>query len=251
MHRLQHYTRTLPALLLASLCSLGCTAGYYAYEPMPPTRPPSVVRSQDEVRYMLPPEAPRGNVTVSSFGVTELNPDEGPDIPVIHIRMGIENATGGADWQINTSEVSLDLRGGPTIHQAYVNAESETIPLISIAPGREATFDLYFPLPQGWGDPDLVPAFDVAWKVKTDTAEFAQRTGFERMPPVSTPPERVYVVGYAPYWWYAPWYPPVIVRPRVTVHTHVHPPFPHRIIVRRPAVIVKPRPSHPPRPHRH
>lgn len=246
------YLPHLSTLLFASLFTLGCTAGYYAYDPMPPPSPVAVVRTQNEVRYLLPPDMPRGSMIISSFGVTELNADEGPDLPVVHIRIAIENTSGAANWQINTSDIALDLRGGPTLRQAYVNSESDTLPLVSVAPGRESTFDLYFPLPQGLGDPDLVPAFDVVWKLRTDTVEFAQRTGFERAAPVSAPPDRVYVVGYAPYWWYAPWYPQVIVRPRVTVHTHVHPPYPHRIIVRRPSVIVKtPRPHHPhPRPHR-
>lgn len=243
----------LCAVLFAASLTMGCTVGYYGYEPTPPapTPAPAVIRTQDEVRYMLPPGAPRGHVVISSFGVTELNPDEGPDVPVVHIRVQVENTNGGANWQINTSEIALDLRGGPTIRQAYVNAESESLPLVTVEPGRESTFDLYFPLPQGWQEPDLVSSFEVVWKIRTDTAEIAQRTGFERAAPVSAPPERVYVVGHAPYWWYAPWYPPLIVRPRVTVHTHVHPPYPHRIIVRKPTVIVKtPRPHHHPVPHR-
>jgi hypothetical protein len=125
------------------------------------------------------------------------------------------------------------------VGQPYINADSSTLPTVEVRPGQQRAIDLFYALPDGMEDPEDVPAFDVTWKVRTDTREVVERTPFERLEIEREPPRSTLVVGYGPAWWYHGWYPPpVVVRPGIVVHSHVHHHHPprhlHRTIIRRP-----------------
>jgi hypothetical protein len=226
---------SIAALGLAALAAGCTTAGWYSYQPA--EQQTARIDGQAAARYAIPPESPRGDVRIASFGITEVSPDGDADIPVVHLRAIVANDAGAGPWSVDTRDIRVELRGGPALGEPYVNADSSTLPAIEVRPGQQRSIDLFYPLPEGMEDPEDVPAFDVTWKVRTDAREVIERTPFERLEIEREPPRTTWVVGYGPVWWYEPWYrPAVIVRPGIVVRSHVHhhPHRAHRTIIRRP-----------------
>lgn len=205
----------------------GCTsAAPYVYYPA--EQPTARIDGHPAARYAIPPESPRGDVRIASLGFTEVSPDDDPYVAALHVRMLVSNDAGAGPWSVDTREFRVELRGGPALGQPYVNTDASTLPAVAIQPGQQRKMDLYFPLPRGMDDPDDVPAFDVTWKVRTDTREVVERTPFERIELESEAPRSVWVTHFGPTWYYDPWgFPP---RPGVVIVNR-----PHRVIVRRPA----------------
>jgi hypothetical protein len=184
----------------------------------------------------VPAEAPRGHVELSSYGFTDLDPEGGPPITTLHVRIAVENASDHVPWTIDYSRTTLDIRGESRVTAAFINGEAATLPYVTIERGQHALADLYFPLPARMhGEADL-PSFDVTWQVATPDRLLESRTRFERArvgvaATTPTPP-----LGRAHKWWFDPGYswstyyhrpgyavprPPrhvTIARPRVTTN---------------------------------
>jgi hypothetical protein len=211
--------------------AFGC-AETSAYLYRPAEHGNALVNGYPAAYYAIPPDAPKGDVRLASFGVTEVGHEEGPDLPSLHVRLIISNNAGERAWTIDTRDVRIAERGLSPRGPAFVNTGSADVPGGHIPPGQERVIDLFYPLPPGEEDPEDVPAFDVLWKVQTDAGVFAQRTPFERLRIERVAPIE-WRMGYAAYWWYDPWYPGyTILRPGVIVRSHVAPP--PRVHVRYP-----------------
>jgi hypothetical protein len=183
----------------------------------------------------IPPEAPRGDVQLSSFGITELTPDGVNPVEALHVRMLVTNNGDDPPWTIDTGEVVLDLAGAGRSRAIFVNTDVVTLPVVSIARGERKTLDFYFPVPADVSDERALPAFDVLWQVITSVRPFASRTTFraiERFDEQRTSMQVVLVSGWGPFWWFNPvWAPgPVFVHPRPIAIRHP----PTRVIVTRP-----------------
>jgi hypothetical protein len=203
-------------LILCLLGTAACASQQYYYRPE--EQASARLAGHPAARYTIPPEQPRGDVRVATFGVTELETDTGERLPALHVRLVASNDSGERTWTLDTRDLHVQLEGRPPQRAAFVNATVVDLPVLKLPPGQSRTVDAYFPLPDDLQGARDIPQFDVMWSVQTDDRRVAERTPFERMrvePDVRA--TVAYGYGVAPYWWYDP-----------VLH-----PFPRTIIIRQ------------------
>lgn len=220
--------RRLSAVALVALLAVGCGAPFdYFYRPA--ENATAVASGLPAARYVIPPNEPRGDVRITSFGITEIGHEDGPDLPSIHVRMVVANNGDAHPWSIDTREVLIDLHDGKPRGPAFANVGRGTLPVVTIPTAQQRVLDLFYPLPRDRQDAEDIPAFDVVWRLATADKVFVERTPFERVEIERVPPVDWQLV-YGPAWWYDPWYPGVtILRPTVMMSTRPLPPAHIRI----------------------
>lgn len=227
--------RGLRALALgAVVAATGCAPLPYYFTPTE-----QVTASTDgfpAARYPTPPESPRGTVYVTSFGVVQADvAGTGKPTPLLAVRMIVSHDSDPEPWTIDTREQLLQIAGAGKSRAAFVNSDVTGAPLIPVAMGQKRTIDLYYTLPPAIASGAKIPAFDFLWQVHTKERPVAQRTPFQKQV-VEVATAWTYPVfpmgpGWAPYWWYDPFYPEVTFYPPVVLH-NVYPvliqsPAPH------------------------
>ncbi|MBS1118439.1 MAG: uncharacterized protein H6Q90_667 [Deltaproteobacteria bacterium] len=199
----------------------------------------------------VPPEAPQGDVQVSSFGITQLTPSGANPVETLHVRMVVTNNGDEQPWTVDTREVMIDVAREGRSRAMFVNTDVASLPLVSIGRGERKTLDFYFPVPSNVTDESNLPAFDVLWQVTTAARPFASRSAFHAVERYDATPgttEVVVVSGWGPYWWYNPfWVPPFVHRPGIVIR---HPPG-HVIVSRPPRWHYQPHRRTVVRDHRH
>lgn len=224
-----------PALLLGAFAlALGlgaCADERYIYQPTTLTN--AVVNGRAASLYEIPPEAPRGDVRVATFGMADISPEgSSAELQALHVRMVVANNDASV-WTVDTREQRVELARDGVSAPAFAKSSSGAAPIVAIAPGRKESVDLFFPLPPHLQEASELPSFDVIWAVHTPARVVAERTPFERV--AVEPPATSYAYGYygwgGPYW-YNPWYPgfsfsatvlpPVYVHRPIVVRPHVH-----------------------------
>lgn len=205
------------ALSLSGLLS-GCAGEMYLFEPA--EQATATIEGYSAARYAIPPEAPRGDLRVASFGVTDIEQAGGDEVAAIHVRLVISNDSSAGPWSVDTRKVRLEVRGRGDIGAPLVSTDGEGLPVVSVAPGRQRVIDLFYPLPEEMEGASDVPAFDLIWAVRTEAREVVERTPFERIE-FERSPRMAATAGaewYGPYWWYDPWYyPPSVVLHRTII----------------------------------
>lgn len=173
MHR-----HLVTVLALAAL--VGCASDRYVYAPV---RTTSVeVGGEPAVVYAIPPDAPRGDLRLGTFGITSLQPlgSDEPTVTAVHVAFVVSNQS-AETWTIDGSEQQLALTGRDKrlVDGAMTNRMAR-LPRIEIAANTSRWVDLFFPLPQGYQKARDVSAFDVIWTVRTASRVFTERTAFAR-----------------------------------------------------------------------
>jgi hypothetical protein len=216
-------------LLTLSLLGMAACASQQRFYYQPEEQASARIAGRPAARYTIPPEQPRGDVRVATFGVTEIELGRGEPIPALHVRLIASNDAGERTWTLDTRDIRVQLAGRPPRGAAFVNADVVGLPVLEIPPGQSRTVDVYMPLPddlEGAGD---IPQFDVLWSVRTDERRVVERTPFERIR--IEPDVRATVafgVGVAPYGWHDPQlYPYLRPYPRAIVIRRVSPPSVH------------------------
>lgn len=206
-------------LLLGGLLAGCAETATYAYVYTPAVHADARVTGYPAAHYAIPRDQPAGDVRVSSFGLTAVQPQGGgPTTNVAHVRLIIANNTDDVPWTIDTRDPVMIIAGEGNSRPAFVNTDGAAPPpIVQIARGEQRTLDLYYPLPPGRAAEDALPGFDVTWLVRTGTGDVVERTPFER--------ERIdtdyayygypygyygvygYGLGFGSHWWYDPYYP--------------------------------------------
>ena len=119
--------------------------------------------------YEVPPQHPEGDVEVASFGIQQ--PAHGPRS--IHVRMIVSNDSAGA-WTVDTRQQLLAMPG-MRLRPMFAYSNTSEPPRVSVGPGREATLDLYYPLPPRERHARDIPDFEVLWDVQTDRGPITDR----------------------------------------------------------------------------
>jgi hypothetical protein len=193
----------LPAL--ATAC-----ATEYTYVPRPGIEEPMGNRPAAE--YAIPPEAPRGELQVASYGIVHVASQAAPDeyLHALHLRVIVRNDS-DQPWTLDTREQRVELDGRGQSAPAFASANpGEPPPLVTIPPSGRRVVDLFFPLPADLQEASELPAFDAIWRVEIGPQAVVERTPFERLQSEPTDYE-AYDYGYDYYWgppyWYNPLYP--------------------------------------------
>jgi hypothetical protein len=212
--------RVMPALVLGiGLAAAGC-AHEYAYMPVGAGGPAA--------RYPIPPEAPRGEIYVTSFGFMQMDVADGRSAEMMHARLVAVN-NGPAAWTIDGRAQQLVVAPAqPPLGPAYINTNTDAGagPVYVVPPGQHQVFDLYYAVPPPLDHPQQLGGFALDWRVDVAGRPFADRTPFQRFegsPGGYEPyPDYVYVgLGWGPGWWYGPGFP---VGYRPIVRTYYYPP---------------------------
>lgn len=224
----------LVAAAASLVTAIACAEPYYAFRPVDQVT--TEVAGRPASRYAIPPEAPRGTLAITTFGLVDMTMQQGEEpVSMVGIRFVIANDNDTAAWLLDTRVQQLEIAGQPASRAAFVNTDAVGSPNIEIPPGQKRVMDFYYPLPDALQEADAIPSYDLVWSVATPARTVAGRTTFERFEfePVTRPPPPPPVVIWGPYWWYDPWWPRhhihVIVHP-VARPYRIHPhavPFPH------------------------
>jgi len=174
-------------------------------------------------RYPVPPEAPHGDVYVTSFGIVDVDVAPGTKAPLLHVRLAVSNNGGAEPWQVDARQQVVDLGPEGRSRPAYVNTDIQGSPLISVPPGTKRVIDFFYALPAGMQGASSVPHFDVLWRVDIPGRPVVQRTPFDRLEVEYAEPYPAYVgvgLGWGPFWWYDPFYPALTFAHPFVLHHH-------------------------------
>jgi hypothetical protein len=251
-------TRKIPTACLAFL-ALGCAhQESFGYRPV--TRVTATPNGFPASRYAVPPQAPRGEVTVGTFGLTELEVAPGVRDIFVHARLVVANDNDDQPWTVDPWRQVLVLPGHGEFGPAYMNSTVPAAPVVTVRPGARLVMDLFYTLPTGLKREWRLPSYQVSWNVDTGAkGVIAERTPFERfeVPLQGQPPRYAVAVGWGPVWWVNPWWP--VHRHWWWQHHWVYQPWPHRVVVlhrprvvriRRPYFVAQPAPAVPAPPAR-
>lgn len=167
-------SRALPILLVAG--ALACSTPRYSYAPVRATS--ADLAGAPAAIYSIPPDDPRGDVRLATFGMARLVPDEVEDSALwaVHIALVVTNRS-DETWSVDGTEQQLRVENGNDLVQA-TNDQLDDPPVMAVPPHGVTWVHLFFPLdPQR---PRFVPAFEVRWTLRTSTRVFHERTLFER-----------------------------------------------------------------------
>jgi len=199
----------LLCLLALGAGSTGCAADRFYYQPAEQAN--AISGGHPAAQYTIPPGRLGGDVRVTSFGVTKLEPTGSDDrVKVLHVRLDLANENGQQAWELDTRQVQVQFEGSRrSSAPAFANPGDAGLPVVVVPPGESRTVDLYYPLPAEIKGERQIPRFEVVWSVRTDEGLVAERTPFERREiEPATPPSYYYGFGVSPYpyGWYDPWY---------------------------------------------
>jgi len=202
------------------LALVGC-ATEYLYRPAENAN--ATVGGRLAARYAIPPEQPRGEVRVASFGIAELQ-SEGAPTRTMHVRMIVENNNGRGPWYLDTREQLGIVPEEGQVRPSAASADVGGLPIVRVDPGDARTIDLFYPLPPSAEGASDLPQFDLLWRVQTDTRLVSERVPFDRFrvepEVVGGGPNASFIgPGYGPYWWYDPLYPSTMFLHRPMVQT--------------------------------
>jgi hypothetical protein len=231
--------------VLAALVVPACGEAPYVYQPTALVS--ASVEGLPASRYEVPPESPRGEAMVASFGVTHMD-RLGGDAEFVHARLVVANNNDEQPWTIDPGQQLLALPGHTPIAPGFVNAGVQVQPQVSIPPGQKVAVDLFYPLPEDVPKASALPGFDLLWQVQTPKRAVAERTSFERLR-LAPPPDPYFAYAWADRWWADPWwYGPIApgwawrdpLAPRFVVVNR-----PPNMVVHRPHYVARPTPVHP------
>lgn len=204
------------AFFLISIAAVGCAHSERAsFRPMGPVSAGEA--GFPASRYQLPPDAPRGEVYVTSFGTRELDAGDGGRSQLIHVRLAVANQSSDAPWSVDPGQQTLSAPGGAPQRPDFMEVDGKQGTSTAIAKGERRVLDFYYRA--GGGDAGNLSGFDFNWQVDTGGRAVAERTAFERDSSrgYDTYGPRTHVavgVGVSPWWafgygpgWYGPWGP--------------------------------------------
>ncbi|MCU1280842.1 MAG: uncharacterized protein JWM53_4388 [bacterium] len=217
---------TRPMSMLA-LAALGCGESRYIYRPTEQATATS--DGLPAARYPVPPESPRGEVNIASFGPTKMQVTTSEEkVKFLHVRMVVANNNDAGPWVVDTRQQVVSLPQEGQSPPAFANSDVPGLPIVNVPAGQKHTIDLFYTLPEGMQKARHVPRFELFWHVQTPSREVAERTPFERTeadeavasayPYVAGYPELSLSLGWGPVWWYDPLVPAVTFYHPVIIH---------------------------------
>lgn len=187
-------------LLLISVMAVGCASQKYGFRPAGNVM--TAEAGYPAAHYPVPPESPRGEVFVTSFGTrdAELN---GQNTQLIHARLAVANHNAETDWTVDPGQQLLVGPGAQSQRPDFMEVDGKHDGDTRVARGQRKVFDLYYRVPGGARDVGGVAGFDLQWKLQGGGQTFAEHTSFAREPYRDyreSSGTRVAVAGVAPWW---------------------------------------------------
>ncbi len=198
--------------LLAGGCVL-LSACATEMEYVPTEQVSAQIEGRPASQYQVPPESPRGDVTVVSGGVVHVDRG-GHRADMLHVAVRLSNDQDSGPWTFDVREQQLMVPGAGPITPELVSPTADSAAVVNVAPRSQRTMNLFFPPPAG-ARANRVHSFDLLWTVRTPERTVTERTPFEAWgtdgygyPPFTY---ASYGLGFGPFWWshplYGPYYP--------------------------------------------
>jgi hypothetical protein len=190
-----------------STVGLGCATERYGF------RPATVASSEGGLpasHYVVPPEAPRGEVYVTSFGTRDVGDGgEAAGSQLIHVRLAVANQSSDAPFTVDPGHLLLVAPGAAPQRPDFLEVDGRQSANTEIGRGQRRMFDVYYRMPGGAADARRVPSFDFDWQVNAGGKLVADRTPFVREPyrDYEEAGRTTLAVGVAAPWWWG-WYGP-------------------------------------------
>ena len=152
----------------------------------------------------IPPDGPQGRLELTSYGITDIQPEGTGRATVLHVRIAISNERDTGSWTFVPGEQLVELAGKPGIRPIFVNSDKPELATIVVGPGERRTVELYYPLPAGIAGEDDLPGFELTWRVLATAHPYSARTHFERIEEerMSNQFHTTFKRSESPYWWY-------------------------------------------------
>jgi len=181
------------------------------------------------VRYAVPPEYPRGDVYVTSFGFTQLDSGAGHPVNALHARLAIVNKGTNA-WAVDGREQQLVAQGQPPQGPSFLNSDAGPGPLYLVPSGQTRVLDLYYVLPPPLDSTRGLGTFNLSWRLLVGAEPVSQMTAFARIeeraePYAAYPPFVAVGLGVGVGWWSGPRFAPFgapVIRGYYYPPTRVH-----------------------------
>jgi hypothetical protein len=166
----------LAVSMLAVTALGGCMEATYLYQPTELATASQGGRAA--ARYLIPADAPEGEVRVATFGITALQLPGRKETRVVHVRLFVANDSADATWTMDASDLLLAIPGSE-LTPAFVKGPEDGIASIGIAPGTQRVIDVFYAVPRPV-DIDDLPGFALTWRIQTEESVVAERTAFVR-----------------------------------------------------------------------
>jgi hypothetical protein len=192
------------SLLFATACT-----SEYAY--VPANTPTATVQGRVAATLSIPPEGPQGSVRVASYGMTDVEAQDQPEVSLhaIHLRVVLADDA-PTPWTFDTREQHVEIGGAPPLAVAFASANAGSQPpLVTVDSSARRVVDLFFLLPEDQQAAEEIPQFSVLSRVDTSVGPVVQRTPFKRVDVDEDEDESGYTEwGYAPeyYYWGGPYW---------------------------------------------
>ena len=159
----------------------------------------------------IPPDGPKGRLELTSYGITDIQPEGTARMTVLHVHISVANERDAAAWTFVPSQQTVQMARKPAEHPIFVSSDKPDVASLTIAPGERRQVDLYYALPAGIASEEDLPGFELTWRVGASSA----RTHFERVEEekMSEQFHPIFKHSEEPYWWYGG---------RVVVLPHAH-----------------------------
>ncbi len=183
--------RTLAAVAVAALVIACAAPPRYSYRPR---REPMRAQADGRVvaAYLVPSQAPRGDVQLTAVGVTRATLPEGGHsrhAQLLTVRMQDYNGD-DAPWTVDAREQRLGIGSFVQLAPRRAACEGRPLAVVVLLPGETRALELAYELPDWVTDAEALPVFRIEWRVDTPARVVArQSTAFElaELPP---PPPR-------------------------------------------------------------
>jgi len=154
----------------------------------------------------LAPGALRGDIEVVSYGIAVVAADDGPALPVLHVRETFANRA-DTRWTIELSDIAVSFGDAyPATNPILVNTDASTLPIVVVNRGERRVVDLYFPTPKRIADSESLSMFALTYRVSTPDARYQANAMFGPSKRWPRPEERAPEPGWARRWWANPSY---------------------------------------------
>lgn len=154
----------------------------------------------------LTPGVLRGDIEVVSYGIATISADEGPALPVLHVRETFANRA-DVPWTVELAASTVSYGDAyPAMAPMLVNSDATTLPIMIVNRGQKRVVDLYFPTPQRITDNESLPMFAFTYRVSTPEARYRANAMFAPSKRWPRPEERAPEPGWAQQWWADPSY---------------------------------------------
>lgn len=221
------------AAALGTAAALFVVACETTYTYVPASGATTTVAGQPGATYSIPADAPRGRLSVASFGFADVSPPNEPQqhLSALHVRMVLTDDD-TVEWSLDTRQQRIQMDGRGLSAPSFASADVGTAPpLVTVEPSKTRVTDLFYLLPADMQTAEQLPSFDAVWQVNAGSRVVSGRTPFVRLV-VEPAPAYDWDYGYYDYWgppyWYDPYpyygfyYGRVIVPPYYYHHPGIH-----------------------------